>query len=111
MERSRERDKSRDGQAKCRRCGNYWPVGDFVIEPNSKMPLCSECLKAVGEGQPLEAKPKKEIKGIKEPLVGVGRVDEEKVKKRCPNCNYKFNYNQLERTPEKCPYCNVKLRF
>ncbi|MFH1209604.1 MAG: hypothetical protein V1663_02340 [archaeon] len=109
MERSRERDKSRDGQAKCRRCGNYWPVGDFTIEPNSKMPLCSECLKAVGDGQPLEAKPKKEIEGIKEPFVG--RVDEEKVKKRCPNCNYKFNYNKLERTPEKCPYCNVKLRF
>lgn len=104
MERYKERNKdgNRDGQAKCRRCGKYWPVGDFTIEPNSKMPMCSVCLKDVGEGSPIVIKKKEDI--------AVERIDQEKVRKRCPNCNYRYNYNKLERTPTRCPYCNVKLK-
>ena len=99
----RHREQNTEGQAKCRRCGNYWPTGDFSVEPNSKILMCSVCLKELSEGVVKKEDTKKEVKEI------IERVDDEKVRKKCRYCDYVFNYNKLDKTPVMCPYCNTKI--
>lgn len=43
-------------------------------------------------------------------MVSVQQIDHEKVKYRCPGCNFQFTYNLLKRTPARCPYCSDNIR-
>lgn len=43
-------------------------------------------------------------------MVNVQQIDHEKVKYKCPGCNFQFTYNLLKRTPARCPYCSDTIK-
>lgn len=126
-------------KSKCRRCGKEVPVGDFVLDPFYKMMVCDKCFKereaksGMAKGAKTETAniiiPEKQIKTDKKSiakdsdddyleraykrkeneLVKVKKLDEERVRYRCPKCWNEFNYNTVKKTPTSCPMCDYKL--
>jgi len=77
-------------KVKCRVCGKYKYIGDFVTDKNSNM-VCSFC------------------SGIRKPIQIRKKVGNSKVKRTCENCNYLYNYDELTKKPVTCPYCDIEL--
>ena len=43
-------------------------------------------------------------------IVEVKQIDNERVRYKCPSCNYSFVFNIFSKKPSLCPYCNHKVR-
>ncbi|MBT4824142.1 hypothetical protein HN695_04840 [Candidatus Woesearchaeota archaeon] len=46
----------------------------------------------------------------KEKAVRAVRLDDEKVKYKCPKCKYEFVYNTVKQAPARCPYCSDDVK-
>ncbi|MFH1850649.1 MAG: hypothetical protein ABH879_10820 [archaeon] len=119
--------------AKCRVCGKNHPVSSFVLDTKYMMMVCAECSKKARQSKEAR-KPKEASDDVNVRVVGsqkpagwdaedeylakvqkqkkrpgeetpVIRVDMERVKYRCPKCNYEFLYNIVRKHPGVCPYC------
>ena len=43
-------------------------------------------------------------------MVTVQQIDHERVKYKCPGCNYAFTYNLIKKIPARCPYCSGSIQ-
>src|SRR3989338_8062351 len=133
---------SEEIKVKCKKCGRQAKTGDFVLDPDFKMMVCPLCIKEKRmreevyselakkrgnegvEEEELEKKPagwdkedeylQRAYKRVIKDTVKVEKVDEEKVKYKCPKCDYQFIYDIARKTPAVCPYCGsdiFKFRF
>ena len=128
-----------DLKVKCKRCGGLAKPEEFVLDYEYKMMVCPSCVKERrkkkevhdelqaqkqkvqkeqvqkpagwdGEDEYIERMHRTKIMGT----VKVEKVDEEKVRYKCPKCSYTFLYNIVKKTPVSCPYCSAdiyKIRF
>ena len=103
-------------KVKCRKCGRLARAADFVLDPIYRMMVCPSCVKerrisedvrkefqAAKAKKAEQQKPKdydvedeyleKAYNAKLQNIVKVEKVDDEKVKYRCPKCRYTFLYN------------------
>jgi len=127
----------KDIKVKCKRCGRSSKAEEFVLDSDFRMMVCQNCIKEKKMKNEVydELSKKKELKKGKieevekkpagwdkedeylertqkmrmKEMAQVERVDDEKVKYKCPKCSYKFLYNSIKKIPGRCPYCNSDI--
>ena len=122
-------------KAKCRNCGREADAGEFALDSFFRMVVCPNCVKerkakgiaaSIQKRQP-ETAPAHEasrpagwdedddylertskLKG--KSTVRATRIDDERVKFKCPKCSYGITYNTVKKIPGRCPYCSLSFK-
>lgn len=122
---------NKDIKVKCKRCGRSANADEFVLDPDFKMMVCPFCIKdkRMKHEVYVELEKEKEKKNVVDKedehleraykaklkqTVKVERIDDEKVKYKCPKCGYSFIYNPARNIPARCSYCGSdvsKIRY
>jgi DNA-directed RNA polymerase subunit RPC12/RpoP len=114
-------------QAKCKKCGRQANAEAFVLDYDFKMMVCPQCIKEKrlkkevrdelakeankhtpgwdSEDEYLERTYKSKVNAS----VKVTKLDDEKVRYKCPKCNYEFIYDIDRKVPGRCPYCTEDI--
>ena len=119
-------------KAVCKHCGKSGPVSGFVLDPDFKMMICSNCAKEKkvvkktpaknSVIKPVQSKPagwdneddyleraRKEKMRQAAAMPQYKPIDGVKVRVTCSKCKFKFNYNKEKRYPNICPNCGTKI--
>jgi len=110
----------------CRNCNSPAPAGEFRIDLDLKIMVCSKCFRTKHpKKEPIKnivevekppgwdevdeqlAKKAKEKVSTVIKLRAIG--DSDKVRYACRMCDYRFTYNTTRRLPTSCPYCDAKI--
>ena len=122
----------------CKRCSKQVPVSDLALDPLYRMVVCSGCVKErkdkdrvskeLATQQQEKARQQEAQRNrpagwdseddylarkFKEKVsnsVVAERIDDIRMKYRCPKCNYTFIYNRESKTPSSCPYCGREIQ-
>ncbi len=125
-------------KAKCRNCGRDADANEFVLDSAFRMVVCPNCVKerkskamaadmqrksaaeqAQSQKEASSGKPhdwdsddeylERASKTRNPNAVKAVRVDDERVKFKCPKCSYEIIYNTVKRIPARCPYCSMNI--
>jgi len=122
-------------KVKCKRCGKMARPEEYVLDPIYRMMVCPSCIKErrTHENVHKEVEARKQARSVAEEepkptgfdkedaylekayrekvknTVSVEKVSDDKVKYKCPKCNYKFVYDVLKKVPGRCPYCSADI--
>lgn len=120
-------------KVKCKKCGRTANSNEYVLDPVYRMMVCPMCIKDRRMGEKVRKEvetqretAKKEVpkapgwdqedeylaRACKEKankIVKVEKLDHERVKYKCPYCNYVFIYNFIKKSPGRCPFCSSNI--
>jgi rubrerythrin len=117
-------------KVKCKACGKMADSDEFVLDPGFRMMVCRNCVKERQSREEVHKKVKEQKEDQKkkpagwdaedeqlerahrakaENTVDVQRIDEQKVKYKCPKCSYEFVVNIVKNSPANCPYCGTGI--
>jgi DNA-directed RNA polymerase subunit RPC12/RpoP len=119
-------------RVKCKKCESLVDPNELVLDPIYTMMICKECVKerimdekvageliarkeaskdekAMNPNNNCDDSPERSRDNELLGTVSADRIDEEKVKYKCPHCSYELVYNTVKNTPARCPYCAYNI--
>lgn len=119
-------------RVKCKKCGRSAKPEEFVLDHVYKLMVCPLCIKDRKLSEQIKEDLKSQKKAPKEEnkpagwdkedeylersykreignTVKVEKIDDERVRYKCPHCGYTFMYILSKKNPSSCPYCDSPI--